>query len=336
MKKLIVVVVIAAAVAVGYKFYKQKKKSNLPVYVPVTATRGDIKDIADTTGDVEPLNRVEVNPAVAGRVDKLLVEEGTKVKNGQLLAYISSTDRVAILDAAKARGEASLEKWANTYKPTPVLSPLDGTVIKRGVVQGQTVTTSSVMFALSDDLIVVAQVDESEIGRIKVGQRAEITLDAFPDKVTHGTVFQILHEGVTVSNVITYYVKIRPDHPVSYFKSEMTANIKIAVRSSKNAVLLPETAITEKDDGTRCVYKGNPMNPVLTPIKTGLDDGTNVEILSGVAEGETVYYSNSAYVPQNKEESSNPFMPSGPKSKKTSTKSKSSSSSKNSPPPPMG
>ena len=335
MKKILLGVILLGLLGGGWWWYSKKKNGKQPAFTPVAATTGDIVDLVDTTGSVAPLNRVEVNPAVGGRVDKLLVEEGDAVKSGQVLAYISSTDRVAILDAAKARGEAALAKWANTYKPTPVLSPLDGRVIKRGVVQGQTVTTSSVMYALSDDLIVKAQVDESDIGRIKVGQRAEITLDAYPGKKTMGTVFQILHEGVTVSNVITYYVKIRPDNVPPYFKSEMTANINIIVRKASNAVLLPATALTDAEDGSRCVYKSDgPGQPFkLTPVQVGLDDGNNVEIVSGVAEGETVFYSGQGYNPQQAAaDSSNPFMPTPPKSKTTGSK---TSKSANQGPPPM-
>ncbi|HNW45701.1 MAG TPA: efflux RND transporter periplasmic adaptor subunit [Elusimicrobiales bacterium] len=332
MKKVIAAVLLVSAAAAAYWFFHGKKAPDGPSFIPVTAARGEITDVVDTTGSVAPLNRVVVKPAVAGRVDQLLVEEGDKVKSGQILAYLSSTDRVAILDAARAKGEGTLAKWENTYKPTPVLSPLDGTVIKRGVVKGQTLDTTTEMFALSDDLIVVAQVDESDIGRIKAGQRAIITLDAYPKSETPGAVFQILREGVTVSNVITYSVKIRPDRAPSYFASEMSANIKVIVSRKPNAVLLPATALTDKEDGTRCVYKGSPENPALSPVKTGLDDGTNVEILSGVAAGETIFVPANGDNPQQAAaDSANPFMPSGPK--KTTTKSGKTSSDMG--PPPM-
>jgi len=330
MKKIIIALIVIIAAIAGYWFYSQKKQLNMPVYIPVTAQLGEISDVVDTTGDIEPLNRVVVKPAVAGRVDKIIAEEGDTVHSGQVLAYLSSTDRVAILDAARAKGDEVLAKWENTYKPTPVLSPLDGTVIKRGVVKGQTLDTSTEMFALADDLIVVAQVDESDIGRIKKGQRAVITLDAYPKDAFQGTVFQILREGVSVSNVITYSVKIRPDHVPASFASEMSANIKVIVTRKQKAVLLPVTALTDTEDGTRCVYKGDSKNPVLTPVKTGLDDGTNVEILSGVDEGETIFSPGNGYMPQQAaSDSASPFMPSGPKS------SKSGKTSGNPGPPPM-
>ncbi|MFA5975922.1 MAG: efflux RND transporter periplasmic adaptor subunit [Elusimicrobiota bacterium] len=333
MKKMIILLIlIVLAAGIGFIVLRQKGMSRGPLYIPAAVQRGAISDIVDTTGSVSPLNRVEVNPSVGGRVDEILVEEGDRVKRGQVLAYLSSTDRVTILDAARAKGEEAVAKWEKTYRPTPVLSPMNGTIIKRGVVQGQTVTTSSVMFALADDLIVIAQVDESDVGRVKTGQHAILTLDAYPKKETEGIVFQILNEGVSVSNVITYYVKIRPLKVPAYYKSEMSANIKVIVSQKKDALLLPVTAITEKEDGTRCVYKGaDPRSLTLTPLQIGVDDGTNVEILSGVDEGETVFTASSGYMPQAASSDSNPFMPSGPKK----TTSKTGKSSSNTGPPPM-
>jgi macrolide-specific efflux system membrane fusion protein len=316
MKKIIIIVAAVSLAAFGgYKLYAGKKHNGKSMFQPVTAVRGNITEVVDTTGDVEPFNRVVVKPAVGGRVDQLLVEEGAKVKRGQILAYLSSSDRVAIMDAARAKGQDELAKWEDTYKPTPVISPLDGTVILRGVVQGQTIDTATQMFALSDDLIVIAQVDESDIGRIKEKQRAVITLDAYPGKKVQGTVFQILHEGVSVSNVITYNVKIRPDSVPDYFKSEMSANIKVTVSRKNGVVLLPITAITENQDGSRSVYKDDPKKPEQVKIKTGVEDGVNAEILSGVEEGETIYAR--GYVPQQATASSSPFMPSAPGANKS-------------------
>jgi len=311
MKKIIALLVVAVLAGGGWLYYSKTKKAKKVHFDSATATRGTITEIVDTTGDVEPLNRVTVNSPVGGRVDKLLVEEGDKVKAGQILSYLSSTDRVAIVDAAKASGAGEVSKWEDAYKPTPILSPLEGTVILRAVVQGQTIASNTTIYALSDDLIVVAQVDESDIGRIKIGQRADIILDSYPNRKTKGTVFQLLQEGKNVSNVITYNVKIRPDTIPPFFKSGMTTDIKITMSSKKDIVMLPIATITENADGTKTVLKGDKMNPQPAQVKTGLQDDVNAEIISGVDEGETVYYKSTFTAQQNS--ASNPFMPSGPK-----------------------
>ncbi|MFA5160650.1 MAG: efflux RND transporter periplasmic adaptor subunit [Elusimicrobiales bacterium] len=311
MKKIFFLIIIAALAGGGYWYYAKANRGKKQHYGSAVAEKGNITETVETTGNVEPLNRVQVNSPVGGRVDRLLAEEGDKVKRGQILAYLSSTERVAILDAARASGEAEISKWEDTYKPTPVLSPLDGTVILRNVVQGQTIDTNTSLYALSDDLIVVAQVDESDIGRLKTGQRADITLDAYPGKKVHGLIFQILQEGKNVSNVITYNAKIRPDAVPPFFKSGMTANIKIMVNRKNGVIILPAIAISEDQDGSKTVLKGTPENPVPAPVKTGIEDGSNVEIVSGAEEGEKVFY-RSSHIQQSAGASTNPFMPARP------------------------
>jgi len=107
MKKIIIIIVIAiAAVAAGMYLHRSKvnRKKGAVRYAAVAVERGPIRDTVETTGEVAPLNRVEVKPSVGGRVEKLLVDEGALVKKGQILGYLSSTDRVAILDAARSIG----------------------------------------------------------------------------------------------------------------------------------------------------------------------------------------------------------------------------------------
>src|SRR6185436_8803766 len=105
-----------------------------------------------------------------------------------------------------------------------------GVIILKNVVVGQTVDASTILFAMSDKLIVLAQVDESDIGRIRDGMDARLTLDAYPEQTIQGKVFQILHEGKNVSNVITYGVKIEPTKVPPFFRSQMTANVSLIVR----------------------------------------------------------------------------------------------------------
>ncbi len=336
MKKIIIAaVIVILAGAVAFKYYSKKRASAKPSYQTLQVSRGSITRTVETTGEVAPLNRVEVKPSIAGRIDKLLVNEGDVVKSGQILAYMSSTDRVAILDAARAKGEAEVAKWEDAYKPSPIISPLSGKVILRNVVEGQTVGTSDVVFALADDLIVVANVDESDIGAIREGQGADITLDAYPDRKVRASVFQILQEGTSSSNVITYKVKLRPYRVPEFFKSQMTANITVETARKTNILLLPLQAIKEGKRG-RTVLTGDIAKPEPTPVTTGLEDGMNAEILSGLTEGESVYVAGMKYTPQVSESSSNPFMPGRPKAQKANTTNgkKSSSSGGGNPPPP--
>ncbi|PIU19406.1 MAG: macrolide transporter, partial [Elusimicrobia bacterium CG08_land_8_20_14_0_20_59_10] len=247
----------------------------------------------------------------SGRIEEILVEEGEKIEAGEVLALMSSSDRVAILDAARAAGDDQYAQWKETYKPIKLIAPISGTLILKNVVEGQTVGGSTVLFAVSDKLILEATVDESDIGKIKPGQQAGITLDAYPDKLVTGKVFQILDEGATSNNVITYKVKIRPDRVPSFFKSQMTANIKVRISAGRKVILIPFQAVVIGPSGATSVItsiKGG--KPAYTDIVTGANEGKFVEVTSGLEDGAPVYYTGRAYRPQQDDASgANPLMP---------------------------
>jgi macrolide-specific efflux system membrane fusion protein len=271
----------------------------------VTATEGPIEETVDATGSVSPLNRVEIKAPIQGRVEQFLVDEGAVVKRGQILAWMSSTDRAAILDAARAQGPAEIKRWEDAYKATPIVSPLTGVVILRNVVVGETVDPSTILYAVSDRLIVEADVDESDIGKVHLGMPARITLDAYPDQSDSGKVFDILYEGKNVSNVIQYGVKIDlPKVPANY-RSQMTANVSFVVSRKEKAVLLPAVAVRDNPDGTKSVMApAAEGKPAPRPIEVGLVSGDKVEIVSGLAAGDRVVISRARYSPQQAPQSS--------------------------------
>lgn len=210
---------------------KKQSKSSEESYREVAVQRSDLEVTILSTGTVQPQNRLEIKPPVAGRIERVLVKEGQKVRVGQILAWMSSTERAALLDAARAQGADEIKKWEELYKPTPILAPLSGIVILKNVEPGQTFTTTDAVFALSDRLTVKAQVDETDIAEIKVKQTAIVTLDAYPDQKIPAVVDQIAFEAKTVSNVTTYIVDVVPDSEPEFMRSGMTANIKFFVKS---------------------------------------------------------------------------------------------------------
>ncbi len=312
MKKILLITVILALAGGGW--YWRAKKAKIEVrYTTTEVISKSIAEFVDTTGEVLPLNRVEIQPSASGRIEQILVEEGNRIKMGQVLALMSSADRVAILDAARALGDEQYKYWQDAYRPIKVVAPLDGTIILKNIVEGQTVGQSTVLFAVSDNLILKANVDESDIGKIQKGQAASIVLDAYPDNPVKGKVFQILDEGVNQSNVITYPVKIKPDIVPSFFKSQMTANIKIEVARKREALLIPMTAVTMNPAGETAVITAvRDKRPVYKKIETGLDQGDMVEVVKGLEKGATVMFQRKSYRTQ-QASGTNPLMPTKPK-----------------------
>lgn len=295
-----VAVVVIALAGGGWWWYSSRAKHPRDTWRAVTATIAPIEETIDATGSVLPLNRVEIKPPISGRIDKLLVDEGAKVTPGQIIAWMSSTDRAAILDAARAQGPAELARWEDTYKASPIVAPLPGVIILRNVVEGQTVDPTVVLYAMSDKLIVIAKVDESDIGRVKIGIPARVILDSYPDKPVEGKVFDILYEGTNTSNVIQYGVKIRIDKVPDFFRSQMTANVSFIVQRKTNALLLPASALRDNGSGTKTVFVPDPDggNPIVHEVKTGIENDQSVEIISGLSEGDKVMVRQTKYVAQ--------------------------------------
>ncbi len=278
----------------------------------VQVVEAPIEETIEAVGVVQPLNRVEIKPPIGGRVEKLLVDEGAKVEAGQVLAWLSSSDRAAILDAARAKGPAEYKRWEDAYRPTPITAPLGGVVILRNAVVGETVDQGTVLFAISDTLIVLAQVDESSIGKIRKGMVARVTLDAYPESPQEGMTSDILYEGKSVSNVIQYGVKVRLPKVPDFFRSQMTATVRFIAGRRENALVIPSAAVTATADGTlQVMVPGPDGKPAPREVKTGIESGDRVEVKSGLEAGERVIIRTSRYVPQKAPETSPLGLPGG-------------------------
>jgi membrane fusion protein, macrolide-specific efflux system len=272
---------------------------------------GSIKTFISTTGTVLPKNRLEVKPPVNGRVEDILVKEGEVVKTGKILAWMSSTDRAALLDAARGKGQESLQYWEETYKPIPLLAPINGEVIVAKTQPGQTVTTADAVVVLSDHLIVRAQVDETDIGKIKPDNKAIITLDAYPDDKINASVEHIYYESQTVNNVTIYQVDLLPDQVPSFFRSGMNATVDFVEKDRSNILIIPSEAAHKDKTGDYVLIKnGNEKNPVRISVKLGITDDKNVEVISGVSIDDTIVVNSKKYALPQATVGTNPFMPS--------------------------
>lgn len=309
--KIIFGILIIAAVAAFFQLKAKRTQSDNEIAKEIKPAIGTIQNIISTTGTVLPKNRLEVKPPVNGRIEEILVQEGQKVKIAQTLAWMSSTERAALLDAARGRGEEDLKYWKDVYKAIPLISPIDGEVIVAKTQPGQTVTTSDPVIVLSDQLIVRAQVDETDIGKIRLGQGAFIILDAYPDTQIKAKVEHMYYESKTVNNVTMYEVDLLPENMPPFFRSGMNATINFIENSRENALLIPSDAVQKDRDEAYVFVKQASGEPVKRPVKLGISDDKNVEIVSGIGPNDTVIAKTTKYIlPKNDNIGSNPFMPS--------------------------
>jgi macrolide-specific efflux system membrane fusion protein len=270
----------------AYLFFTKKNSANIS-YNENKVELGNIYIKILATGTVQPENRIEIKPPIPGRVEKVLIEEGDVVRRGQILAWMSSTERAALLDAARAKGAAELKKWEEIYPATPIISPLKGTIVLKNVEEGETFTSSDSLMSMSDRLTVKAQVDETDIATIQLKQEAEITLDAYPNEKILGHVDRIAFDATTVSNVTTYIVDVLPKSVPDFMRSGMTANVSFTVNSRENVLLIPSNAVKVKD-GRAFVLLRKDVKDFEQEVVTGITNGKQIEITSGLSEGDIV------------------------------------------------
>lgn len=318
MKRIKIIVPVIAAAAIGAVFLFNGPKRPEAGETECMVTRGTIRSVVSSTGSVLPQNRLAVKPPLAGRIEKIFVEEGEFVRAGKVIALMSSSDRAALIDAARASGESNVKQWEEIYKPIPIVAPISGQVIVRDVEPGQTVDASTAIIVLSDRLIVKANVDETDVGKIRRGQRAQVTLDAYQDTAVAGRIDHIYYESVTVNNVTVYKVDVALDRVPDYFRSGMSANIDIIMFERKDVLTLPADAVKRMGEKSIVLRKDEKGNVAPMDVTTGVHDESRIEITVGLKESETVVISRKNYSVQPAAGASNPLMPGPRKQSKTS------------------
>jgi HlyD family secretion protein len=239
---------------------------------------------------------------------------------------------VAQVDVARANAgnaaamvkqrEAALSQARVDLERTAIRSPVSGIVIKRSVDKGQTVAASlqaPELFIIAEDLTdmrVDTAIDESEIGKIKIGQRATFTVDAFPGKTFEGEVRKVRKSAQVVSNVVTYLVDVSAPNPELQLLPGMTANVRIVTETFDDVLKVPNAAIrfrppqssddkpakskrSEGDKSGRGNARPDPSSSTIyvlnngelkaIPVKTGASDGKMVQVTGeGISEGTDV------------------------------------------------
>jgi len=173
----------------------------------------------------------------------------------------------AMLASARAQVEqkiAALKQSQLDLDHTTITAPVDGVVVSRQVDVGQTVAASlqaPVLFTIAQDLTqmqVETSVDEADIGRINVDDRATFTVDAFPGETFVGSVTQIRKAAQIVQNVVTYTVVVAVPNPRGRLLPGMTANVKLVVAQKPSALKVPNAALRFRPAGVDVAAPGPP------------------------------------------------------------------------------
>lgn len=276
--------------------------------------KGQVIAELDKTNLVSELNTAKANLASA---QSTLNYESANFKRYETLynkGLVSADDyesaRLTYRKAqeALATSREAVNKAQTNLGYATITSPIDGVVLSKAVEEGQTVAASfstPELFTIAQnltDMRVIADVDEADIGGVKEGERVTFTVDAYPDDVFEGEVTQVRQEATTTNNVVTYEVVISAPNAELKLKPGLTANVTIYTAEKQGVLAVTQKALrftpTAETVGkqykiTDCkgknkvwILNGNTFTA--RQIQTGMSDGTNNEIVSGVKEGETI------------------------------------------------
>ncbi len=166
--------------------------------------------------------------------------------------YETAKASVSAAKSQVAQSEAALSSAETNLYYTKIISPVDGIVVSRNVDVGQTVAASfqtPTLFSIAQDLTkmqIDTNVAEADIGKVKVGQDVEFTVDAYSDITFKGKVLQVRNAPITVQNVVTYDVVIQVGNPEFKLKPGMTANVSIIISIKKDVLKIPNAALRFK------------------------------------------------------------------------------------------
>jgi HlyD family secretion protein len=208
--------------------------------------------------------------------------------------------RVTEATAVVAQARAAVERANEDLASATIRSPMRATVLTRDVEKGSPVSSilnlgsnATLIMTLGDieHVFVRGRVDESDIGRVKLGQIARITTESFRGKVFDGSVTQISPIGVDRDNVTTFQVKVSIDNPGHVLKANMTANAEIVIEQLPTSLLIPEAAVTYDQSRHAFVDRLDPASPTgarRVPITVGTGNGSRIQVLGGLAAGDRV------------------------------------------------
>ena len=340
---LVLVVVIIAIVAGYKYYAQKQEEAKKPVVNTAQVQYMSMKSIVSATGTIKPVESVEVSSKITARVKQVLVKENDTVTQGQTVALLDGKDyetqkeqaeftlqnAKTIYDrtnylyniGAKSKedldnaqynydtAQSKLKEAESNLSETVIVSPMDGVVIGEPVtdgtmaVQGNSNPTVIMRIADLSRKQIFAKVDETDIGSVRIGQKATFTVDAYNGKTFTATVSKIsqtdMDNSWNISNsssssssssaaVIYYSVTLDVDDPEGLLMPSMTARVEIETANKDSALAVPLSALKTDKNGTYVIVIKDDGTTENRYVETGIYGDEFVEIINGLSENEKV------------------------------------------------
>jgi HlyD family secretion protein/macrolide-specific efflux system membrane fusion protein len=309
-------------------------------------TRMNLKSTVSATGTIRPVNSVEVSSKITARIKSVLVKENDTVKSGQTVATLDGKDYEAKLEQAQYKvtntrakynriaylysigantqadyedaeynyqtAQSSLSETQSDLAETVITAPMDGVVVGEpqtaGTMAVQGTSNPTVIMRIADlsQKQIMAKVDETDIGNIRVGQNATFTVDAHTGKTFTAKVSKISQTDVSntwdttsstsssstssssSASVIYYYVTLDVDDPDNLLLPAMTARVEINTSEKPNALAVPISALKTNTDGSYVLLVLPDGKTEERTVSIGIYSDEYVEITDGLEEGDKV------------------------------------------------
>ena len=235
-----------------------------------------------------------------GLISPSLLEDADKAYQLGLNKRTAARSNAAVTKAEVEKARAALERVETDLRYATITSPMDGLVLSRDVEVGDAVSSilvlgsqATLMMTLGDvsEVYVLGKVDEADIGRVYLGQRARIVVEAFKERKFEGTVTKISPLGREKDNVTTFEVRVSILNPSGELKVNMSANAEIILEEKKAVLLVPESAVLYDRDRRPSLEvpdRGASSGRRRVPVKLGISNGVKTEVVEGLKEGDRV------------------------------------------------
>lgn len=212
----------------------------------------------------------------------------------------SAKAAIAKSQAALEQQQAALDESQENLRNATIVSPIDGVVLSRDSEVGTAVSSilvvgssATLIMTIGDlnEVYVKGKADESDVGKLYLGQPARITVESFKDQKFEGRVTKISPMGVEKDNVTTFEVRVSISNEKHILKAQMTANAEVILDEHKHVLAIPEGAIVYNKDKSTSVEIPDPTNEKgfrKVAITTGISNGAKTEVVKGVTEGQQV------------------------------------------------
>ena len=347
-----VIIIAACAGGGWYYHQTQQQAQQAAAVETAQVERMNLTSKVSATGTIRPVDSVEVSPKITARISQVLVKENDQVTAGQTVATLDGKDYQAKYDQAQykvtntrldyerykmlydqgAGTKQTLDNAEYEYNTalsnltaaesdlaeTTITAPMSGIVVGEPkpagtmAVQGNSNPTVIMRIADTSQKQIMAKIDETDIGNIKVSQDATFTVDTYTNRTftahvskisqtdtsntwdTNGTSTSSSSSSSSSASVIYYYVTLDVDDPDDVLRLGMTARVEINTAEKEDALVVPIAALKTNDNGSYVLRVNASGQTEQVPVTTGIYSDEYVEILSGLSEGDRVSVSYNA------------------------------------------